>query len=105
MTCPHHSPAQLARFAPVPCPTCDGWVTADGQLLNRAAAIARYPAEAQLIASDPRPLNLGQALPGARTAAFWELNRIVGKLAWTLILMGISGVVLLVLILFLAHVV
>jgi hypothetical protein len=55
MGCAHHTRSQLARFAPMPCPDCHGWVERDGSVMDRATTIARYPSMSAVIATDFRP--------------------------------------------------
>jgi hypothetical protein len=85
-TCPHLTPAQLARFAPAACALCSGWVDVDGTVMDAATARARYPQFAGVIPEPPAPPTRGQVA--------WHAWMTLGKLAWTLLLLLVVGVIL-----------
>jgi hypothetical protein len=97
VTCPHQPPALLARFAPVPCEQCGGWVEANGNVMDRQTTIERYPFMAQLIDQGPAmPDTLYRAQnPTTGDVAFHRVS-VAGKLARTglLIFSGLSVVLL-----------
>lgn len=78
-TCPHVSPSIASAVPAVPCDTCRGFVDRDLTVMDAAAARQRYPPFAQHIDAKDREWH------PSRAAQAFEVSRIVGQLAKTLL--------------------
>jgi hypothetical protein len=83
---------RLLHLAPIPCHECHGWLDRDGSVLGTDAMLTRYPHMISVVSQQPR-----QQLPDytpTRADRAWEINRLAGALARTLIMVLIAAIAL-----------
>jgi hypothetical protein len=108
--CTHIADGYLVMGGPLPCDECAAHVDSDRSVMNAEQALARYPAQAANIQSNEarfRQLRKGRGqeatTTGERFQAVGESVNALGRAGWNLALAGIAFAVLVLLILFLAH--
>lgn len=83
------SPAhRMLHLAPVPCPECRGWLDRDGSVMSTDVMLVRYPHMISVVSQQPR-----QQLPDytpSRADRALEINRLVGGLSRTLIMILVA---------------
>lgn len=81
---------QYLHLAPIACPSCRGWLDRDGSVIGTEEMLRRYPQMRTVVG--PRQ-NWPDYTP-SRSDQFFTVNRLVGQLAKTLLLIMLALIAL-----------